>query len=161
MNSQDLPKDVTLPTRSILMTLLWTLLAAGSAQAQWLVQDIAAKPGSSAVLDLTYRSSGEKFTVVCSETGVFVSYSAGFRVDRPRDRPIAGIYQIDDGPSRPISWTTPGRTAYVSARYAEVFLRDIAGAGRLFIKFAGVEQTFDLTPLQPYAEAIRRRCRMP
>ncbi|QCI67787.1 hypothetical protein [Phreatobacter stygius] len=161
MNSQDLTQEVTVPIRRILAALLWTMLVAGPARAQWLVQDIAARPGSAAVLDLTYRSSGEKFTVVCSETGVFISYAAGFRVDRPRDRPIAGTYQIDDGPSKPISWTTPGRTAYVSARYAESLLRDIAGAARLFIQFAGVEQTFDLTPLLPYAESIRRRCRMP
>lgn len=151
---------MTVSSRCILIVLSLLMLATREAGAQWLVQDIAARAGSSAVLDMTYRSSGEKFTVVCSETGVFVSYSVGYQIVRGRNESLEGSYQVDDGPMRPIAWTAPGRTAYVGARYAEALLHDIAGADRLFIQFAGVEQTFDLTPLKPYAEAIRRRCRM-
>lgn len=146
--------------RCILAALSLLMLSVGGARAQWMVQDIAARPGSSAVLDMTYRSSGEKFTAVCSDTGVFVSYAVGFQIVRGRNETLEGSYQVDDGPMRPIAWTAPGRTAYVGARYAEALLHDIAGADRLFIQFAGVEQTFDLTPLKPYAEAIKRRCRM-
>lgn len=136
------------------------LAGAGEAWAEWTVRELPGPGGSGPAIEMTYRSSGERLTLLCSAGAAFVSFAPGYRLPAQRDGVFDGAYSVDNGPQKPIRWRVTGTSAFVTARFAEIFLADISGAAQVFIQFPGVEQTYDLTPLTPHAMRLRTICHL-
>jgi hypothetical protein len=150
------------PVRDRLSTVLWAItgltVGSGTASAEWLVRELPGASGSGPSLEMSYRSSGERFTLLCGGGASFVSFAPGYRIPAQRDGVFDGHYSVDNGPLKPIRWRITGTSAFVTARFADNFLADISGAAQVFIKFPGVEQTYDLTPLAAHTKRLRMLC---
>ncbi|QCK87427.1 hypothetical protein E8L99_17510 [Phreatobacter aquaticus] len=127
------------------------------AWAQWDIQHVPATPQSSASLEISYRSSGERLSIVCSHGIGLVSFSPGYRM-LPSTLLVEGIYRVDAEPPRPLRWRISGNLALVAAPDTQRLLSDLTGATKVFFSFAGVEQTYDLTPLRQRSELIHEAC---
>ncbi len=135
-------------------------MAGHPASAQWSVRELPGPAGTGPAIEMSYRSSGERLTLLCSAGAAFVSFAPGYRLPAQPEGVFDGSYSVDNGPSKPIRWRVTGTSAFVTARFAESFLADIAGAMQVFIQFPGVEQTYDLSALVPHALKIRTLCRL-
>jgi hypothetical protein len=134
--------------------------ATGTAQAEWRVRELQESSGSGPAIEMSYRSSGERLTMLCSAGAAFVSFAPGYRLPEVPGGIFEGHYSVDNGPLKPIRWRVTQFSAFVTARFAELFLADIAGAAQVFIKFPAVEQTYDVTPLSQHARQLRSICRL-
>jgi len=132
----------------------------GMAHAQWRVRELQESTGSGPAIEISYRSSGERLTMLCSAGAAFVSFAPGYRLPDVPGGIFEGHYSVDNGPLKPIRWRVTQFSAFVTARFAELFLADIAGAAQVFIKFPAVEQTFDVTPVSLHAQRLRDVCRL-
>jgi hypothetical protein len=141
--------------------MLGAMMASGvAAHAQWSVRELPGPAGTGPAIEMSYRSSGERLTMLCSAGAAFVSFAPGYRLPAQPDGVFDGSYSVDNGPTKPIRWRVTGASAFVTARFAESFLADIAGAMQVFIRFPGVEQTYDLSPLAPHSRRIKSVCRL-
>jgi hypothetical protein len=132
-------------------------LPAATASAQWDIQHVPANPQSSGSLEVSYRSSGERLSIVCSHGVGLVSFSPGYRM-QPSAVLVEGIYRVDAEPPRPLRWRISGNLALVAAADTPRLLSDLTGATKIFFAFGGVEQTYDLTPLRLRADLIHEAC---
>jgi hypothetical protein len=132
-------------------------LSATPVSAQWDIQHVPATPQSSASIEISYRSSGERLSIVCSHGIGLVSFSPGYRM-LPSTLLVEGIYRVDAEPPRPLRWRISGNLALVSAPDTQRLLSDLTGATKIFFSFAGVEQTYDLTPLRQRSGLIHEAC---
>lgn len=142
------------------LLILGAIVPGGVALAEWSVRELPGPAGSGPALEMSYRSSGERFTLLCSAGAAFVSFAPGYRLPAVRDGVYDGHYSVDNGPLKPIRWRVTGASAFVTARFAENFLADIAGAAQVFIKFPGVEQTYDLTPIVSQTKRMQQICHL-
>jgi len=129
-------------------------------RAEWSIRETQGPGGSGPSLEMSYRSSGERLTLLCGAGAAFVSFSPGYRFPGRTDGVHDGHYQVDGGPVKQVRWRITGSSAFVTARFAELFLADIAGAAQVFIKFPAVEQTYDVTPLAQHARQLKAVCRL-
>ncbi|KAF0136995.1 MAG: hypothetical protein FD152_740 [Xanthobacteraceae bacterium] len=132
----------------------------GPAHAEWRVRELQESSGSGPAIEMSYRSSGERLTMLCSAGAAFVSFAPGYRLPEVPGGIFEGHYSVDNGPLKPIRWRVTQFSAFVTARFAELFLADIAGAAQVFIKFPAVEQTYDVTPLAHHARQLKAVCRL-
>ncbi len=130
------------------------------ALAEWRVRELQESSGSGPAIEMSYRSSGERLTMLCSAGAAFVSFAPGYRLPEVPGGIFEGHYSVDNGPLKPIRWRVTQFSAFVTARFAELFLADIAGAAQVFIKFPAVEQTYDVTPLAHHARQLKAVCRL-
>lgn len=146
----------------LLCLFLACALTAGLAQAraQWSVRELQGPAGMGPAIEMSYRSSGERLTLLCSAGAAFVSFAPGYRLPAQRGGLYDGHYSVDNGPLKPIRWRVTGTSAFVTARFAELFLADLNGAAKVFITFPGVEQTYDLTPIAQHAKRMQAVCRL-
>lgn len=156
------PVGLMSPCRVVLGVLTLTVIAAGGgvARAEWRVRELQESSGSGPAIEMSYRSSGERLTMLCSAGAAFVSFAPGYRLPEVPGGIFEGHYSVDNGPLKPIRWRVTQSSAFVTARFAELFLADIAGAAQVFIKFPAVEQTYDVTPLSQHARQLRSVCRL-
>ena len=156
------PVGLMSPCRVVLGVLTLTVIAAGgdAARAEWRVRELQESSGSGPAIEMSYRSSGERLTMLCSAGAAFVSFAPGYRLPEVPGGIFEGHYSVDNGPLKPIRWRVTQSSAFVTARFAELFLADIAGAAQVFIKFPAVEQTYDVTPLSQHARQLRSVCRL-
>jgi hypothetical protein len=143
---------------SLFSSLFIALALMGSpARAQWDIQHVPATRQASASLEISYRSSGERLSIVCSHGIGLVSFSPGYRME-PSALLVEGIYRVDAEPPRPIRWRISGNLALVAAPDTQRLLSDMTGASKIFFAFASVEQTYDLTPLKRQTGLIHEAC---
>ncbi|MGQ3354200.1 MAG: hypothetical protein ACT6XY_05665 [Phreatobacter sp.] len=140
------------------LVVLVAALAAGPSRAEWRVRELQETSGSGPSIEMSYRSSGERLTLLCSAGAAFVSFSPGYRLPEVPDGQFEGSYSVDNGPPKPIRWRVTRNSAFVTARFATLFLADIAGAAQVFIKFPAVEQTYDVTPISRHARRLKSIC---
>lgn len=149
--------------RSLLISVVAScalVMTGAPAAAQWSVRELPGPAGTGPAIEMSYRSSGERLTLLCSAGAAFVSFAPGYRLPAQPEGVFDGSYSVDNGPAKPIRWRVTGTSAFVTARFAESFLADIAGAMQVFIQFPGVEQTYDLSALAPHARKIKSVCRL-
>ncbi len=142
---------------AVLACLSAVALAPSAALAQWRVREVQEQAGSGTHLEITYRSSGERLTLICGPGSAFVSFAPGYRMPTS-DAPVEGRYSIDGRPPKPVRWRITRNSAFITAGFAMTFVADLAGARQLEISFPAVEQTYDLTPLLPHAQKLRTLC---
>lgn len=140
------------------LVLLAATLATGPARAEWRVRELQETSGSGPAIEISYRSSGERLTLLCSASAAFVSFSPGYRLPEVPDGLFEGSYSVDNGPPKPIRWRVTRNSAFVTARFATLFLADIAGAAQVLIKFPAVEQTYDVTAISHHAPRLKSIC---
>lgn len=131
---------------------------AGESRAEWSIRETQGPGGAGPSLEMSYRSSGERLMLLCGGGAAFVSFSPGYRFPGRADGVHDGHYQVDAGPVKPLRWRITGSSAFVTARFVADFLLDLVTGDRVFIKFPGVEQTYDLTPLKPHAARLKSIC---
>ncbi|MCZ8313422.1 hypothetical protein [Phreatobacter sp.] len=131
-------------------------LAPASAHAQWRVREVQEAHGAPA-LEIIYRSSGERLTLLCSAGSAFVSFAPGYRLPAS-DALVEGHYSVDGRPAKTVRWQMTRNSAFITAGFATSFVADITGASQLSIAFPAVEQTYDLSPLRPHAARLRAIC---
>ncbi|MFN3853865.1 MAG: hypothetical protein ACK4M0_05675 [Phreatobacter sp.] len=131
---------------------------AGDVRAEWSIRETQGPGGSGPSLEMSYRSSGERLTLLCGAGAAFVSFSPGYRFPGRTEGVHDGHYQVDGGPVKPVRWRIAGALAFVTARFAAGFLLDLVTGDRVFITFPGVEQTYDLTPLRAHAARLKAIC---
>lgn len=132
-------------------------LAPETAHAQWRVREYQEPAHGAPALEITYRSSGERLTVLCSAGTAFVSFAPGYRLP-VSDALVDGRYSVDGRPAKPVRWQVTRNSAFITAGFATGFVTDITGASQLSIAFPAVEQTYDLSPLRPHAARLRAVC---
>ncbi len=149
-----------MPLRRLLtgLVVVAAALASGPSRAEWRVRELQESSGSGPSIEISYRSSGERLTLLCSAGAAFVSFSPGYRLPEVPDGLFEGSYSVDNGPPKPIRWRVTRNSAFVTARFATLFLADIAGAAQVFIKFPAVEQTYDVTPISRHARRLKSIC---
>ncbi|WP_439573238.1 hypothetical protein [Phreatobacter sp.] len=151
-----------IPRRTVRLTAVAVvaLFCAGATdtRAEWSIRETQGPGGSGPSLEMSYRSSGERFTLLCGGGAAFVSFSPGYRFPGRTDGVHNGHYQVDGGPVKQVRWRITGSSAFVTARFANDFLLDLVTGDRVFIKFPGVEQTYDLSPLKPHAARLKTIC---
>jgi len=133
------------------------VLASSTAHAQWRVREFHESANGGPAIEITYRSSGERLTLLCSAGTAFVSFAPGYRLPAS-DAPVEGRYSVDGRPPKPLRWRMTRNSAFITAGFATTFVADITGASQLEISFPAVEQTYDLTPLRPHAGRLRAVC---
>lgn len=136
------------------------LAGAGPAHAEWRIRELQDLQGAGPAIEMVYRSSGERLTLLCSGEAAFVSFAPGYRLPDVPGGIFEGHYSVDNGPLQPIRWRVTRLSAFVTARFAERFLAEIAGASQVFIKFPAVEQTYDVSPISRYEKRLRTVCRL-
>lgn len=147
------------PVRLTVIVLMAVLCAgAGDVRAEWSIRETQGPGGSGPSLEMSYRSSGERLTLLCGGGAAFVSFSPGYRFPGRTDGVHDGHYQVSGGPVKPVRWRIAGSSAFVTARFAAGFLLDLVTGDSVFIKFPGVEQTYDLTPLRAHAARLKAIC---
>lgn len=147
------------PVRLAAVALMAVFCAgAGDLRAEWSIRETQGPGGAGPSLEMSYRSSGERLTLLCGGGAAFVSFSPGYRFPGRSDGVHDGHYQVDAGPVKTVRWRITGSSAFVTARFAADFLLDLVSGDRVFIKFPGVEQTYDLTPLKPHAARLKAVC---
>lgn len=153
---------VLLPHRAVRLTAVALLAVAcggsGELRAEWSIRETQGAGGTGPSLEMSYRSSGERLTLLCGGGAAFVSFSPGYRFPGRTDGVHDGHYRVDGGPVKPVRWRITGSSAFVTARFAADFLLDLITGDSVFIKFPGVEQTYDLTPLRPHAARLKTIC---
>jgi hypothetical protein len=151
-----------MPLRHRLTGLVWlvALAAATPSRAEWRMRELQETSGSGPAIEISYRSSGERLTFLCSAGAAFVSFSPGYRLPEVQDGLFEGSYSVDNGPAKPIRWRVTRNSAFITARFAAQFLADIAEAAQVFIKFPAVEQTYDVTPVSRHARRLKTVCRL-
>lgn len=112
---------------------------------------------ASPIILITHQKGADRLFIMCTERNVVLSFSHGH--DYRSGYSWNGEYRINDGPMRPVRGYSINRSVSPNEHFSDVFVRDIAGADRVYFRFGNVERTINLAELKPHGAALRDRCR--